>query len=338
MIRFFAKYYDGRTSHPHDVEVHLDDAGTLHIDGLAVPCQHPLETVRIAPRLGNAVRSITLPEGAKLETADNTAVDELGLRTGRRAPGGILHQLESRWRNAIAAVTVLVLVVAGSVRWGIPLLAERLAASVPEGMAHDLGKGTLGMLDRTMLSPSGLSDVRKAELTSAFDAMAANYPRASLRLLFRKAGDANAFALPDGTVVVTDELVALATDDRQILGVLAHEIGHVHRRHALRMALESSTVALLVAAYFGDAAQITTLSASLPAVYAQAHYSRERETEADSFAMEYMAKAGIPLHHFADMLRALKKSSAEKGDEAFQYLSSHPPTTDRILRFDPSGR
>jgi predicted Zn-dependent protease len=138
--------------------------------------------------------------------------------------------------------------------------------------------------------------------------------------------------------VVTDGLVQLADDDAQILSVLAHEIGHVHHRHSLRMALESSSVAAVVAAYFGDTTQITTLSAALPAVYAQAHYSREHETEADTFALAYLQRAKIPPHHFSDILRKLQQAHGGEHEDPLQYLASHPPTSERVRRFDVGRR
>jgi Zn-dependent protease with chaperone function len=160
------------------------------------------------------------------------------------------------------------------------------------------------------------------------------YPALPLTLTFRRANMANAFALPDGTVVVTDELVALAKIDNEILSVLAHEIGHVHRRHALRMALESSTAVLLASAYLGDVSQLTTLSVALPTVYTQAHYSRTHETEADTFALETLKACAIPPENFAHILRALQKASGAEFEHGLQYLSSHPPTPERIRRFE----
>jgi Zn-dependent protease with chaperone function len=164
--------------------------------------------------------------------------------------------------------------------------------------------------------------------------MRKKYRELPLELVFRRGAGPNAFALPDGTVVVTDELVELAKNDNEIMSVLAHEIGHVHHRHGLRMALESSTVLLLISTYFGDVTQLTTLSAALPGVYAQAHYSRDLETEADTFALDYLEKSGIPKKHFADIMRSLKKFTGPDPKHGLQYLSSHPPTDERIRRFE----
>jgi Zn-dependent protease with chaperone function len=222
----------------------------------------------------------------------------------------------------------------GWFKWGIPKFAEQVAKRVPPAMAYDIGAGTLNTLDRIAFSPSLLLPEDQQRIRARFEAIAAADADLPLTLVFRHAGGPNAFALPDGTVVMTDELVYLADNDEQILSVVAHEVGHLHHRHALRMALESSTMALLISAYVGDAAQMSGIFASLPAVYTQAHYSRSHETEADTFALDYLQGRGIALHHFADILSKLEqKNGGGEHHEALDYWSSHPPTKERIARF-----
>jgi Zn-dependent protease with chaperone function len=327
------KYYDGVTSEPTDVTITLDEQGVLHVHGLLGPVSHPLASAVIAPRLGDTTRSITFPDGSQCETDDHAALAELERRSGKRGLRWV-HALESSWRSALGATVVLIALLFVGVKWGIPLLAERVARSIPPELAYDLGRGTLATLDQIMLEPSKLSFERQTELESEFDGMRKKYRELPLELVFRRGAGPNAFALPDGTVVVTDELVELAKNDNEIMSVLAHEIGHVHHRHGLRMALESSTVLLLISTYFGDVTQLTTLSAALPGVYAQAHYSRDLETEADTFALDYLEKSGIPKKHFADIMRSLKKFTGPDPKHGLQYLSSHPPTDERIRRFE----
>jgi len=333
VIEFTAKYYDGVTSRARDVSVRVDEGNVVHVTGLEAPVSYALADVRVTPRLGSTIRSLTLPGGAKCETEDHAAVDALERQAGTGRVGARLHALESNWRGALGAAALLLALIAVATKWGIPLLARRIADSIPPALAYDLGRGTLTIFDQTLLKPSQLPVARRAELEGAFERMARHYPALPLTLTFRRGMGPNAFALPDGTVVVTDELVGLAKNDEEILSVVAHEIGHVHYRHSLRMALESSTVLLLASAYLGDVTQLTTMSATLPGVYAQAHYSRVHETEADSFALDYLRANHIPTQRFADILRALGKASGPDPEQGFQYLSSHPPTPERIARF-----
>jgi Zn-dependent protease with chaperone function len=334
MIAFSAKYYDGVVSDSVEVTVELDDANTLHVIGLPQPVAHPLGSVRVAPRLGNTQRKVTLPDGATCESLDHVAMDELLRHAGRGKGGTFVHKLESTWRAALFATAALVVLVAIGVVWGIPLAARQVAQAIPPSLAYDLGRGTLAMLDRTMLKPTQLPAERQAELTSGFEIMADEYPDLPLELNFRRGVGPNAFALPDGSVIVSDELVALAKDDKEIYSVLMHEIGHVHHRHALRMALESSTMVILVSTYLGDVTQLSTLSSTMPGIIAQSHYSREHETEADTFALAYLDRAHIPRKHYASILRSLQASVGKDPEQGMQYLASHPPTAERIHRFE----
>lgn len=338
MIEFSARYYDGKSSEPHDVTVRVDAGATLHVEGLPAPLEcgileYGMQEVRISPRLGNTVRSLAFADGGKCETADNDAVDRLQELTGAARAGILIHGLESKWRYALAGVAILVLLVVVGFKWGIPVLAERTARMLPKELAFDLGRGTLSILDSTLLSPSELDTATQERLRGAFAHMAVGHPELPLTLLFRRGIGPNALALPDGTVIVTDELVELSQNDQQVLAVLAHEIGHVHHRHALRTALEGSAIALLIATWIGDVSSLTALSTGLPTVYLHAHYSREHEWEADTFALDYLRAHDIGTHHFADIMRLMVREYGSE-EEDFSYLSSHPPTDERIRRFE----
>src|SRR5438094_7952747 len=85
---------------------------------------------------------------------------------------------------------------------------------------------------------------------------------------------ANAFALPSGIIVVTDDLVRLSRSDDEVLGVLAHELGHVKHRHTMRRLLEGSATALIIAGGTGDLASTTSPAAAAPAARLQTTYPR----------------------------------------------------------------
>jgi Zn-dependent protease with chaperone function len=144
----------------------------------------------------------------------------------------------------------------------------------------------------------------------------------------------NAFALPGGTVVMTDDLAKLATDDDQLSAVLAHEIGHVRGRHGLRLGLQAAGVAALTAALFGDAVSITGLAVTLPTAILQNGYSRELETEADEYAFQRLREVGLSPTAFAEMMQLFEKEHEKylgKG-ASMDYFSTHPATAKRIER------
>jgi predicted Zn-dependent protease len=144
----------------------------------------------------------------------------------------------------------------------------------------------------------------------------------------------NAFALPGGTIVVTDEMVAAVGSDDELLAVLAHEIGHVRGRHAMRLVLRSSGLAVLLTALAGDAVGVTFLAVALPTMLLQSGYSRQFEAEADDYAFAHMKRHGVSPQAFADVMRRLEKETGGTLDDdaMMRYLGTHPATAERIRR------
>lgn len=330
MLEFPARYYDGVTSREHHVTVSFSD-GVLTVRGADVQRMDVLESVRLSARLANTPRSLLFPDGAKCETEDQAAVSQLAAVLGQSRGLDWVHRLESSWRLALASGLVLLLVGLAGFTWGVPLLAEYSAMKVPSRLARAVGRDTLSQLDGVLFHPTQLSVERRADLERKFEELSADHPELSLHLEFR-AGDANAFALPDGTVVMTDALVTLAQDDDELLAVLGHEIGHVAERHALRLALENSMIGLFAFAYFGDINQVAALMSALPAILSHSHYSRSHEEEADTFALGVMQRHAIARHHFANILERLQQAHGAT-PEMLKYLGTHPPTGERIARF-----
>jgi Zn-dependent protease with chaperone function len=238
-----------------------------------------------------------------------------------------------RWL-AIVPLVFLALLAAAYV-YGIPFLARAVAARMPASVTEALSSQTLAALDRDVFQPTAMSRERQQAIDTSFRGL--EMPAgsaATYRLEFRKsdAVGANAMALPSGTIVVTDGLVTLARDDREILGVLAHEAGHVDHRHGMRGILQNSLMGLLVAWLVGD---VSSIAASAPAALLEASYSRDLEREADAFAVQVLRANGIPLRYFAGMLRRLEEAGGASGmSSALRYLSTHPATAERIAQFE----
>ena len=100
----------------------------------------------------------------------------------------------------------------------------------------------------------------------------------------------NAFALPGGYVYVTRGLMALASDEAELAGVLSHEIGHVTARHTAQR--YSSTVAANIGVQIiGVLSQAAGLGgtggniASLGANLVLKGHSREQELESDNLGV-----------------------------------------------------
>jgi Zn-dependent protease with chaperone function len=330
---FEARYYDGRSTAATSVVAELrpgdDGRLLLHLDGLDPPRAFALSALRPHAPVGRSNRMVELPDGAWLEFAAGGPFDAVAEPGAAAGAGRLLVRLERRWSVALAALAISVLGVWLTVRFGVPAMATRAAAIVPATVDAEIGAGGLTLLDQRVFKPSELTAVRQRELRRAFEAIAADLAvQGPLRLEFRRGGEvgANAFALPAGIVVVTDELVQLAQHDDELRAVFAHEIGHVVNRHSMRMLLQSSTSALLMLLMVGDLSVAGSLVASIPTVLVHAAHSRDFEREADRYAHAWLRSAGIPLERLGDLLARLE---AQDGRTGWSYLSTHPRTEER---------
>lgn len=333
MIEFDAAYYDGRSSARRDVRVRAyTTAIQIVAEGLRVDV--PLAKLRLDPPVAGNRRIVHLPDGAQLQTDDGAAIERL-FPSGGTIEGWV-HRLESRWPYALAAVALVAAFSWWGVVDGVPRAAKLAAAFVPKAVEAELGAETLEFFEGKLCGPSKLPPRRQeavrerfARLTSGLDD---GYAYRVLPRDCRRIG-ANAFALPGGTVVITDALVKLMRNDDQIEAVLAHEVGHVHNRHGLRMGLQAAGLAALAAAVFGDATSVLGLATALPVTLLQNGYSRDLETEADEYAFARLKQVGISPKAFAGALALLEKNQAKhSGGERSGYLSTHPATANRIAR------
>ncbi len=377
MIRIEGSFFNGGDSSRQaaslsigadsQVEVSLLDGG-----GADVPacCFSDLD---ISPRLGNTPRYINFSSGASFETLDNDRVDRLLLKYQHSAAYRFIHLLESRLIFVLLVVVLVSGFFYGAVKYGVPAMANSVAKILPAEASQYLGQGALETMDELFFSPSELPLERQQSLRKLFSSYAEKYSDYRISFEFRKGGaiGANAFALPDGVIVFTDEMVALAEHDDELLAIMGHEIGHVVHRHILRRVIQDSTLTILVVMVTGDISSASSIVVVIPTLLLELSYSREFETEADDFALEFLVQQGLPPESFAHIMTRLvqshekerldaekmttqenlsegegqtkpKTDQSEDDDGLFTqmtpYLSSHPTTEQRIQKFLSGGK
>ena len=304
----------------------------LVIEGEDVRLQVAPQEVRVGEALARAGRTLALPGGATCEVEPGPDLDLLLELLGHRE--GRVSRWQRSLRIALVCAAAALAILAGGYRWGLPWLSLRVARALPEEWVQRLGAHTLDALDETTFEATELSGETRERIAGRLAALRpaqGELPPHSLQ--FRAGGPlgANAFALPGGEIVVTDALVRLALRDEEILGVLAHELGHLHERHALRGLIQSSVVGALVAVWLGDVSSIAT---ALPAAVLDAKYSRDFEREADGYAQELLRANGADTRPLAEFLERLEAAEGRPGQPPalLAYLASHPATAERIRR------
>ncbi|GKT25354.1 M48 family metallopeptidase [Acidovorax sp. SUPP3334] len=327
-----ARWYDG-----------LSSKGQPALVGLAPGARgptltlHPLGPGGAAPRVFG-FRDVDWPEAWSADrppprvvvdlrdhgSLEIEAVDawQAAMRSAGHRPG-IAQRMQTRWTVLAAMVLASVLALVLFYRYGTPWAATQLTRHVPIGWETALSDNAMRQMDERTLKPSQLPAARQAQLRERFDALAmqsrAMPPRYGgyaprLQLDFRQGMGANAFALPGGRVVMTDGLALAAArngmSDDALIGVLAHEIGHVVHRHTTRTVVEQGVLNIGLGLALGDVSGLLSTGGALLTGLA---YSRDHEREADCYAIALMDQARLPTAPMADLLLAIARDQ-EKSD------------------------
>ncbi|CAN7265134.1 M48 family metallopeptidase [Massilia sp. LjRoot122] len=327
-----AHYFDGRSARLHVVELATGD-GSIHLRGDTTR-SYPAASTRLAEPFRHAPAVLYFEDGSHVEVQDAAMHPLLAAALDYRKPWVV------RWQEhtaaALAALVLLLLLIAATWHWGIPAAAERLADEVPPSADQSLGQNALALLQRQgVLQPSRLSDDRLAALQGILQRVQPPAPRIPLRLVVQAAPrlGPNALAFPDGTVVITDEMVRLVMNKSNdidartaaaLAGVLAHEVAHIEQRHTVRTLTRSSLTAALSATLFGD---FSAVAAGLPALLANTEYSRDMELAADDYAAQRLRAHGIPTGPLADLFDHLDEQADKMPKffrQAMSYAATHP--------------
>lgn len=348
-------WFDGRSSAAREVRVQLQPGPRgpslllRAADGETLELRN--EQVGWPERwsAGRAPRKLAVDLGAhgSLQVDDPQGWQQALAAAGHQAT--LAQHMQTRWSMFAAVLVVAAGLVFAFYRWGTPWAATQLTRQVPIGWETSLTDRFLRDLDQGWLKPSKLPRERQEALRARFDTLARSLPpelrryrgyEPKLVLHFRNGMGANAFALPGGTVVMTDGIVELADQhklgDEALVGVLAHEIGHVLHRHTTRIIVEQGVLNVGLGLALGDVSWLLSTGSSLLTGLA---YRRNHESEADCFAVALMARTGGRTEPMADLLLRMEAAAeAKAGGERkakredgswIEFLSSHPATPQR---------
>lgn len=326
-----AEYFDGRSARAVPVQLRRD-GDELLIRGEALERRVALRSLRWPERTRHGPRVAELADGASLHCADAAAWDRFAQHCGR-GDSAVVRAQQS-WRWVLASLIATAVLLAALYQWGVPAAARAALVLIPPSVDRAVGETALQSLDEQLLQPSRVADDQQQRTRAAFARALAAQPAGSVpayRIVFRSSRlGANAFALPDGTIVLTDELFVLVGGDADTLtGVLAHELGHVRRRHGLRLVLQAGAVGVLAGAVLGD---FSALLAGAPVLLGQAAYSRDAEREADAEAVQVLRAAGLSPAVMVGFFEKIAKAQRH-GDGLGIAIASHPADAERIRFF-----
>jgi Zn-dependent protease with chaperone function len=333
-MEFEGIFYLSGSSHFFTARIQTAAGGTLitHFDEHELV--YPPDQYKIESRLGNANRVIHFKDGSRLETSDHDAIAELERQLPSTSFFRLVDWMESRWSAAVAAFVAIILTCYFFLEFGVPAIAEYVAHEIPQSARVSLSNSTLKLIEKHLMKEV---ESEEAKLTgeSAFKRamqLAGNDQGTKydyeLRIYNAPLIGPNAFALPSGLIVATEQFLTDCETEEQAMAVFLHEIAHVEMQHGLRSVLQDLGIFALGSIVFGDLSSLGGLAASLPTVVMESRYSQKFEKESDAYAAQVLVEHGYGTAPMREVLVLLHKDAPDM--EYLQFLSSHPYIKERL--------
>ena len=224
--------------------------------------------------------------------------------------------------------------VASSCAYVEPFVRDFNLISVPEEV--QIGKAAQAQIQKTM--PVSSDAAATARVRQIGERLVNALPSRDFPYQFYVVDDPspNAFTIPGGTIYAHTGLLKMATD-AELAGVLAHELGHAYDRHPVKNMSRAYGAEYLDQLLFPEnKSKLKSTIAQFAANGFLLRYSRDDEFSADEIGYHLLSRAGMSVSGLLSFFRKLQ--SLEKGGAPPVFLSTHPPTPERIARLEQLAR
>ena len=274
---------------------------------------------------------IELPDGSRIESISRDIDPQfVDLLLPNRSKAVLF--LETHKVGILVSVISTIAFLYWAVSFGIPMASQTVAKFVPQTAANKLDVAILKSIEEKYLKESEIPIERQQYLTEYFQ----KHTDHKVNLRFHKMGVANAFALAGETVIFTDEIVNLLENEKHLLAIYLHEVGHLKERHVVSQMISAATLSVLSFLVIGDMSGMQETIATVGYSLMTLKYSRRYEEQADYQSAIGLMENNLPVSCFEDGLGALVEHYKEKyaynedKKSVFDYLSTHPKSKERF--------
>jgi len=325
MNYFEAGYFDGQSSRRHNVLVFIDGLNNcLAIQhGDSINDFWPMEDL-VVDHTGNH-SEITLKSqpgkslhiaGADFRKALRKVLDEKKISSWYQKliyAGTTFHVL--------LAVSILGLIAA--TYWFIlPSVAEKAVEILPE--SYDMSMGN--SFYQNFIQYETIDEAKTQIIRQFASELDLNTGR-NLSFTVVKSKEVNAFALPDGNIIIYTGILEDMQNYSELVALIGHESAHVKNRHSMKLMCRNLAGYLFLSVVLSDVNGIMAVIADNANTLRSLSYSRNFEKEADLDGLKMMVANKVDPAGMTSLFEHLKK---EHRSSVPGFISTHPLTDDRI--------
>jgi predicted Zn-dependent protease len=325
MLKTNAVFYDGASSVSQEIELIVDEKNNLLVFGSSSIglTKWPIEDVTfhysgdiINIHYGSYPVQILKLEDEQFITYLNDYLkenDQLGWYQKLINLGTQFH--------VIIAVAILSIIVLGYL-YLLPFVAEKAVVLIPESYDIEMGESFFNQY----IEYNEIDSSKTNALNLFAEQLHLNNTK-KLKFTVVESETVNAFALPDGNIIVFTGLLNLMENYDELAGLIGHEVTHVNQRHSMKMMCRNVSGYLFVSAILSDVNGIMAAVGDNINSLNSLSYSRGFEQQADEEGLELMFQNKI---NPEGMTKLFERLQSKNEIDIPQFLSSHPITENRI--------
>lgn len=321
---FEAKYFDGKSSLPQQIKVAFQN----DILGLQLQISRDekinwsLTDLRFE-RFGNLVEIRNQNYAYAILKVENAAFAEEFYSAMKRERRVDIHtRLLGLGLLKISGIALGLLgLIVGAYFYILPPIAEKSAALLPESFDDKIGN----VFIENYLEKVEVDTARSMQLEE-FASQLKLKNRKSLRFTVVKSEEINAFALPNGHIVVFSGILDNMESADELAALLGHEVTHVNARHSTKMLCRNLAGYMLVSLLFSDVNGVMAVLAENAQQLHSLSYSRNFEQEADEQGLRILVDNHVDPRGMIQLFERLEK---DNGVSIPKIISTHPLTEDR---------
>lgn len=208
----------------------------------------------------------------------------------------------------------------------LPWLAEKTVILIPKEYDDTLGDAFFKQ--NTLL---GTVDSAKTKALNQFAKELKLNNTKKLKFTVIDSDIMNAFALPDGSIVVYTGIIDSMKGYDELAGLIGHEVAHVNNRHSMKMLCRNLSGYLFVSTILGDVNGVMAVVGENVNTLQSLSYSRDFEREADAEGFKIVTSNAINPKGMVTLFERLQQG---QNIEIPEFISSHPITQDRIKNIE----
>ncbi|ANO49516.1 peptidase M48 Ste24p [Flavobacterium columnare] len=323
-----AIYYDGVSSKPHLVELFLDiRKNCLFFENKEKGCLN-----WSINELDHTFQSNLVVLHYKLDVSQNIQITDQKFIQEFKQYLSENKQLD--WNQKIRNLNLIIVIsiamilfvsVIFSYFYVVPWLGEKAAVLLPQSFDDKLGVSAFNQFILTENKKE-----KESQLLQEFADQLKLKNTKKLHFTIVDSPIVNAFALPDGNIVVYKGILDKIKTYEELVALLGHETAHVNQRHAIKLLCRDLSGYLFLSVMLGDINGIMSVVGQHADSLYSLSFSRNFETQSDEEGFKLMLANQIDPKGMIDLFTTLEKEENSTALSVPEFLSSHPITKERI--------